>query len=409
MACVSSVAALILVGGHGTRLRPLTFTRVKPLVPFMNVPMIVHQLAALRAAGVTRVTLALARASEGVLVEGVGVWAERLGMTMATFAEDTPLGTGGATCAGLLAMGAADNTVVVMNSDVYFSEFNIRGVIDAHAAARVTGAIQTARVADPSRFGVVESDDDGMVCSFEEKPSRPRVHQYGVMLQPHQPGHPHAHASERAPVEVAWVNAGIYCFTRDRILDVISKCVPSFEAGTTVFSIERSVFPVLAHSGQLVEVKNMSRWVDLGTSDALLSESVAVLRGGLLTDDSEAVMLAGSRVVWWSSLVSALSTVQGSASLSVVGARCVVGPGATLLRCVLLDGAVVEAGARVTDTIVGADARVGENAVLAGCVIGDGAVIDGGTTHDRVRYAPHITVSRSTHAKPGGPIRDIFF
>lgn len=311
--------ALVLVGGEGTRLRPLTHDRPKPLLPVANVPFIERTLRRLAEAGCDEAVLSIWYRPE--VFEAVAT-AAPLPVRLAV--EDAPLGTGGAI--GYAGRGF-DGTFLVLNGDV-LTDLDLAAVLEAHRRFGGEATIVLTPVEDPSRFGVVPTDASGRVERFIEKPA---------------PG--------TAPTNL--VNAGTYV------------CEPAMLArippGGPV-SVERDVFPEMAAEGVLYALAPDAYWLDFGTPDSYVAANVDCLRGAL------AEPLPGCE---------GPSGVRVEGDVVVDSGAEVVGP------VVLGRGAVVEAGARVGPAVaVGPDARicadavVREAVVLEGAKVGDGAFVE---------------------------------
>ena len=328
--------AILLVGGQGTRLRPLTVDRPKQLVPCAGVPFLAHQLARAAATGITRVVLATCfRADLFAAAFGDG---SGLGLELCYVEEEVPLGTGGGirNAAAQLRSGPED-PVVVLNGDL-LSGHDLGAQLDAHEKADAAVTLHLVEVADPARFGCVPTDPDGRVTAFLEKTPHPVTNQ---------------------------INAGCYVFRR-KFIDQIPA--------STVVSVERETFPGLIAAGEVVlgYVDN-SYWLDVGTPEAFVRGSVDLVRGELTSaalpgPSGEALLLPGATV-------APGATVTGG---TVVGAGAVVGDGAVVDGAVLCDRSAIGAGARITASIVGADAQIGAGVILDGAIIGDGAQIDPG-------------------------------
>ncbi|MCD9145841.1 sugar phosphate nucleotidyltransferase [Streptomyces albireticuli] len=326
--------AVLLVGGKGTRLQPLTLTTPKPMVPAAGVPFLAHQLARARAAGVRHVVLAtsyLAEVFEPYFGDGS---AHGLRLTYVT--EDVPLGTGGAVraAAGALASGPAD-PVLVLNGDI-LSGLDLGGLLHRHERAGADVTLYLTRAEDPRAFGLVPTGPGGRVLAFTEKPRRPEEF---VTDQ---------------------VNAGVYVFRRE-VMDTIP-------AGRPV-SLERETFPGLLASGALLHgVVDTSYWLDLGRPASFVRASADLVRGVVRSpavpgEPGEFLLLPGARV-------EAGARLGGG---TVVGAGAHVAAGAEIEGSVVLDGARVGEGARIRASMVGRQARVGPRTLLDGAVIGDHA------------------------------------
>jgi mannose-1-phosphate guanylyltransferase len=347
-----ALEAILLVGGQGTRLRPLTVDRPKQMVPCAGVPFLAHQLAHAAASGITRVIMATCfKADQFVEQFGDG---SRLGLELAYVEEDVPLDTGGAirNVASQLRSGPED-PVVVLNGDL-LSAHDLSAQLDMHEKAEAAVTLHLVEVPDPSRFGCVPTDADGRVTAFLEKTPHPVTNR---------------------------INAGCYVFRR-RFIDQIP-------AGVRV-SVERQTFPGLIEAGEVVMgYIDTSYWLDVGTPEAFVQGSRDLVRGRMPSPvlpgpTGEALLLPGARV-------AASATVTGG---TVVGADCVVEDGARLDGAVLMDGAIIEHDAVVTASIVGARARIGAGTVLDGVVIGDAARIGpGNELRHGLRVWPGVELS----------------
>ncbi|WP_255130678.1 nucleotidyltransferase family protein [Streptomyces sudanensis] len=325
---------MLLVGGKGTRLRPMTVNTPKPMVPAAGVPFLTHQLARARAAGVEHVVLAtsyLAEVFEPYFGDG-----SALGLHLEYVTEVEPLGTGGAirNVASRLTSGP-DEPVLIFNGDI-LTGLDIRALVDTHRTTGADVSLHLTRVEDPRAFGLVPTDPTGRVTAFLEKPQTPEE------------------------IVTDQINAGAYVFRRS-VIDTIP-------AGRPV-SVERETFPgLLADGAHLQGMVDSTYWLDLGTPQAFVRGSADLVLGRA---PSPAVPgRCGDR------LVVAGATVAPDAKLTggtVIGAGAAVGEGARIDGSAVMAGAVVEPGAVVTDSLVGAGARIGARTVLHGAVIGDGA------------------------------------
>jgi mannose-1-phosphate guanylyltransferase len=325
--------AILLVGGKGTRLRPLTITVPKPLLPTAGVPFLAHQLARAAACGVTRVVLATSYRSE-MFAECFGDGAA-FGLEIDYVHEPEPLGTGGGirNAAARLHSGP-DDPVVILNGDI-LSGHDLAAQLDVHRKADAAVTLHLVEVPDPARFGCVPTEASGRVTAFLEKTPNPVTNR---------------------------INAGCYVFARRAIDDI--------PAGQVV-SVERQTFPGLIESGQVVMgYPDNSYWLDVGTPEAFVRGSADVVLGRLASP-----ALSGAP---GQALVLPGATVAGSARLTggtVVGAGAVVGPDAQVHASVLFDGARVGAGAQIRDSVLGQRASIGDGVALDGAVIGDEAQV----------------------------------
>ncbi|WP_442790433.1 NDP-sugar synthase [Nonomuraea sp. NBC_01738] len=328
--------AILLVGGQGTRLRPLTLGTPKPLLPTAGVPFLAHQLARARSFGVRHIVFATSyKASMFEPVFGDG---SAFGLTLEYMTEETPLGTGGAIRNAAQALGSApDAPVLVLNGDI-LSGHDIGDQVRTHVERQAAVTLHLTEVEDPTRFGCVPTDPSGRVTAFLEKTPNPVTNR---------------------------INAGCYVFTRSVI-----DSIPEGE----VVSVERQTFPGLIEAGELVlGYADRTYWLDVGTPAAFVRGSSDLVLGHLASPalpgaTGEYLALEGARV-------SPAAKVEGG---TTVGARSVVEPGASVVGSVLGDDCVIMSGASVTDSVVGDGARISAGAVLRDAVIGEGAVVGSG-------------------------------
>jgi mannose-1-phosphate guanylyltransferase len=327
---LDDVEAVVLVGGKGTRLRPLTLSAPKPMLPTAGVPFLAHLLSRIQAAGVRRVVLGTSYMAETFAKEfGDG---EALGLELVYVVEDHPLGTGG----GIrnVAKHLTTDHVLVFNGDVLCGT-DLRAVVGTHRETAADVTLHLVRVPDPRAYGCVPTDATGQVLEFLEKTEDPPTDQ---------------------------INAGCYVFRRS-VIDSIPEGRP--------VSVERETFPGLLSSGARVSghVDN-AYWRDMGTPADLAHGSADLVRGvapsaALPGPTGEALVLAGAEV-------ASDALVFGG---STVGRGVTIGAGARVDGSMLFDGAVVAPGAVVEQSIVGAGAHIDEGATLRDTVVGDRAVV----------------------------------
>ncbi len=329
--------AVVLVGGFGTRLRPLTSTIPKPMLPVGHLPIIERLVANLARSGVTEVTLALGFKPEPfVAAFPDGMCA---GVTLRYAVEPEPLDTAGAIRFAAEDAGI-DDTFIVVNGDV-LTDLDVAALVDFHRSHGAEATIHLTPVPDPSAFGVVALEADGRVERFIEKPA---------------PG--------TAPSNL--INAGTY------VLE--PSVLTRIPAGQKV-SIERATFPAVVADGGLFAMATDDYWLDTGRPELYLQANLDVVDGLRAHDHCDAVHPEAD--------VAADAVVESS----VVGARAHVGSGATVRRSVLLPDAVVAAGAVVADSVV--MGRVGERATVHHSVVGaDGVVAPDEHVDDERRPDP---------------------
>jgi mannose-1-phosphate guanylyltransferase len=321
------VRAVVLVGGFGTRLRPLTWHTPKQMLPVVDRPMLERVLAGLARHGVDDVVLSLGfrpTAFTDAYPEGVCA-----GVTLHYAEEPEPLDTAGAVRYAALDAGI-DDTFLVVNGDV-LTDLDVTALIAHHRARGAEGTIALTPVDDPSRYGVVPIDADHRVEAFIEKPARDEA-----------PSH--------------WINAGTYVLEPS----VLGRIAPERKV-----SIERETFPAMVGDGTLFALQEECYWVDAGTPATYLQCQLDLIDG---TRAAERSVDASARV--------APDAVVGH---SVVMAGAVVEPGAQVRGSVVLPGAQVLAGARVLGSIIGPRSVVSEGAELGGLsVIGDNVTVPSG-------------------------------
>jgi mannose-1-phosphate guanylyltransferase len=351
----------VLVGGEGTRLRPLTYTTPKPLLPVANEVFLDRQLRWLASHGVDEVCLSLgylpdafqARYPGGGFTDAAG---RRVSLVYAV--EPTPLGTAGAVRFAAERLGVGER-FVVCNGDV-LTDLDLGALVAFHDACGAQATISLAWVEDPSSFGVVPTFGDGEVKAFVEKPPR-----------------------GAAPTN--WINAGTYVLEPSLL-----ECIPP---GLKV-SIERVTFPsMLDQRGRLYAMASGDYWLDIGTADQYLQAHADALAGRLGSPPAPGAA-ARADGVWLQGCPVAADGVRAPALLgdavdvdpsagvsgSVLGARVRVGPGAVVTDSVLHDGVTVGADAIVTDSIVGPGAVVGAGASVEDrSIVGADAEVDAGT------------------------------
>ena len=321
--------AVVLVGGFGTRLRPLTATTPKQMLPVVNRPMIERVVEHLARHGVDEAVLALGYRPEPFLAAYPDDTCA--GVRLRYAVESAPLDTAGAIRFAASEAGYTNERVLVVNGDV-LTDLDIGRLVAFHDATGAEATIDLHRVDDPSLFGVVPTDDRGRVLAFVEKPSR-----------------------DEAPSDR--INAGTY------VLE--PQAIARIPEGRPV-SIERETFPAIVADGTLYALDGEAYWIDAGTPSSFLRANLDLLDG--VRGDAEHGIAPSSTV--------AASAVVDRA---VVGPGASIGAGATVRGAVLFDGVVVGEGAVVERSIVGSRSRVGAGARVSGLSVvgGDTVVPDG--------------------------------
>jgi NDP-sugar pyrophosphorylase family protein len=344
--------AVILAGGAGTRLRPLTYARRKELVPLLNRPLLEYRLLNLRQHGVSDIVLAC---SQGMReVEDHFGDGSALGVRLQYCYEDRRLGSGRAVKEAARFAGAT-GTLVVCNGDI-LTNLDLTGMIARHRRTGATLSMSLAPVHDPWTYGVAEVSDDLRILSFVEKPPR-----------------------GEEPSNL--VNAGTWLWEPE-MLDHI----PDDETAVRDGFSERVLFPGVIAGGFRVQGFEEDLWVDVGSSDRYMTASrlllersmreldaeVAVGDGASIADgvQFEGNVLVGRRVV-----IGAGTRIIGPA---VIGDDTIIGSGVTIAASILWEEARIGDGARVSGSIVAAYAGIGDRAIVVDAVLGNGAEVEEG-------------------------------
>jgi mannose-1-phosphate guanylyltransferase len=322
------VQAIVLVGGEGTRLRPLTNSTPKPALTLVDRPFLAYMIEWLAGHGVTEVVLACGFLPD-VLREALAGEEERAGVRISYVVEPEPLGTAGAIRFAADDLGDdLDERFLALNGDV-LTDLDLTALLRAHEEWDAAATIGLHPVEDSSAFGLVETAARGEVLAFAEKTGR------------------------AVPGEV---NAGMYALTRP-VLDLVPP-------GENV-SIERDVFPRLAGAG-LHGLLLDGYWMDIGTPERYLRASWDILEGRVATrvEPSEPDVLVDPGAA-----VDATATIGPRA---IVGPGCRVGAGAVVAGSVMLDDSTVGENARLVDSILSPGAEVPPGAEVAGAVAAKG-------------------------------------
>jgi mannose-1-phosphate guanylyltransferase len=344
---MARVEAVIIAGGLGTRLLPLTKSQPKHLLAVAGVPFVAHQLAKLAAAGIRRVVLATsyhADRFQPVLGDG-----RNWGVEIVYVTEVEPLGTGGAIRHVLPQLRSADaDPVVVVNGDI-LSGHDLQRQRARHDSTGADVTLHLVEVADARAFGCVATDDGGFVTAFVEKSDDPVSRQ---------------------------INAGCYIFRR--------KVIERIPAGEVV-SVERQTFPqlLLEPRCRIVGYSEQAYWIDVGTPQALCRASADLVLGRATSPAYRRLEAS-----FWAGPGARIASDAVVSEGSAIGNGAIVGEGAEVRGSVVFDAAVIGAGARITRSAIGTGARVGSRAVLEECAIGDGTVVP-----DDERPAPGTRLS----------------
>ena len=300
---------ILLVGGRGTRLAPITSEIPKPMLPIACKPVTEHQILAAQRAGITTLVLATSYLSE-VFIPYFGD-GSKWGIDLRYAVEKEPLGTGGAiaNAAAHLDKGASDEVVVIFNGDV-LSQHSLAAHIEFHKKVDADVTLHLIQVEDARAFGCVPTTADGQVEAFLEKMENPVTN---------------------------WINAGCYVFNRE-VIDSIPRDI--------VVSVERETFPALISDKRRVfGYKEAAYWLDIGNPAALFKGSRD--------------LVAADFLVSVSAEVDASAVLTGGTS---IGAGAQIGAGAILDNCIVSAGATVKPGARLKRTFLASAAVVDEGA-----------------------------------------------
>lgn len=310
-------SAILLVGGRGTRLSPITDEIPKPMLPIAGMPVTEHQILAAKRAGIKTLILATSYLAE-VFTPHFGNGSQ-WGIDLQYAVEREPLGTGGAIAHAAALLGDRDQPVVVLNGDV-ISDHDMAAQIASHHKNNADVTLHLIQVEDARAFGCVPTDAKGEVTAFLEKMDEPVTN---------------------------WINAGCYVFDRG-IIDSIPLGV--------VTSVERETFPGLIQAKQRIfGYKENAYWLDIGTPSALFKASRDRVKGDFFINSSSqvdsSVRLLGGTSVGKDVVVAAGSTLVNC----ILSDRVQIATDAHLERCFLAPGAIVDSGASFVDRYISAE------------------------------------------------------
>ena len=348
--------AILLVGGQGTRLRPLTISTPKPMLPVAGFPCTSHQIALAQSAGVDRIVLGTSYRAE--VFEEYFNNQDEISVDIHYAVETEPLGTGGAirNAAQFLTCGP-DEPVLIFNGDI-LTGLDISDLVNRWRDANADVALYLTRVDDPRAYGLVPTDESGRVLAFKEKPTTPEE------------------------IVTDQINAGCYVFKRS----VIDR-IPDGQ----VVSVERETFPELLDSGAtVIGVVDDGYWLDLGTPLAFAKGSADLVRGiapsPLLVGQTGEAWIDPSAVIHDSAVISAGS---------YIGSGVTVGPDAVVEGSVIYDEVTIAEGAHVVQSIVSTGATIGAHCDITETVIAEG-----------VSLGARNELSRGARVFPGADISD---
>jgi mannose-1-phosphate guanylyltransferase len=357
--------ALILAGGEGTRLRPLTTTVPKPVVPLVDRPFVVYMLDWLRRHGVDDVVMSCGHLASGVRnVLGDG---SAFGIKLRYVEEPRPLGTGGAL---KYAAPLLDERFLMLNGDV-LTDLDVSGQIAQHERAQARATLALTPVEDPTAYGLVRTAEDGAVTEFVEKPSVDQIDTHNV-------------------------SAGVYVLERS-VIDLLPE--------NRAASIERDVFPQLVGRG-LYGCVSDGYWLDIGTPQRYLEATFDILEGTVATGVADRMgtgylcvehgVDSAGRIIPPALVESGCVIADGArvGARVVLGGGVTVGEGTTIERAVVMQGAEIGANCTLSGCIVGGGVRIGDDCVVDGMsVLGEGVTLGAGNVvSNHARLFPGVSL-----------------
>ena len=322
--------AILLVGGRGTRLAPLTDAIAKPMLPVGGVPFIAHQIAQAQAAGINKIVLATSYLAQ-TFTDYFGDGSD-FGVELIYAVEESALGTGGAIRnAAEFLTGSPDSSIVIFNGDV-LSGHDLPGQIAAHERSKADVTLYLTKVKDARAYGCVPCDQSGRVLDFLEKMENPVTD---------------------------LINAGCYIFKRS-IIDQIPA--------NKVVSVERETFPNLLKSGANIRgfIDN-SYWLDVGTPQALLTASRDLVIGKI--SSPAVVNKINDCVISPSAKINSTAKISGG---STIGDDVTVEAGVEIIGSIISEGVQISANTQIKNSILGRAVVVGHSAQIIGSVVADG-------------------------------------
>lgn len=347
--------AVIIAGGLGTRLRPLTYNMPKPIVPLANKPFVFHQIDLLKKFGITEIILNLHYLSDNI--REIFDDGKKLGVKIHYSIEEKPLGTAGAVKNAEKFFDG--KPMLIFNGDI-LTDINLEKMIKFHEEKKGKVTLALTKVEDPTNYGLIITDDKQRVLEFREKPSWEHV-------------------------TANTINAGIY------IVDPsIFKLVPKGKE----FSFERQLYPMLLERGEKIYgYVTDAYWMDIGDPvkylkahhDILSGDVMAIIPGNKISANiwvGDDVKISGSARVRGPALIGSRSNISDDAILDefvVLGEDVTVGKGARLKNCVVHARSVIKEGVKMEGSIVGSGCVIEEFSAVNGATLADGTVLKKGT------------------------------
>ena len=354
--------AVILVGGEGTRLRPLTCNTPKAMVPILNRPFLEHLLHYLEKHGVSDIILAIGHLPDRIqsyFSDGAG-----FGVRITYLVEESPLGTAGAV---KNAEPFLDKPFVVINGDI-LTDIDLTAMMRRHQETKAKASIALTPVDNPTIYGVVETDTQGKVKRFVEKPSRDEV-------------------------TTNMINAGIYILEPE-----VLKYIPS----STPSMFEYHLFPLLLKMGELIlGYPSDAYWIDIGTPQKYLKAHHDLLLrwddGAIRTEGESqihpAAQIEGPVLIAEGCVIAENVRVKGP---TILGPQCRIAQGATIEGAVLWYGARVDKKAVLKNCVIGSRSHIQTGChILEDCVLGDDTTVSSGS-----RLSPGTMLSPHRHLEP---------
>ena len=353
--------AVILVGGEGTRLRPLTCNAHKAMVPVLNKPFLEHMIHYLRGFGINDIILTLCHLPE--YIKGYFADGSRFGVKLSYVIEESPLGTAGAV---KNAESYLDDLFFVFNGDI-FTDIDLGAMLSFHRQRKAKATIALTPVEDPTFYGVVETNLQGRVKSFVEKPSW-----------------------EEATTNL--INAGIYILDQEILQDIPTN---------TPFMFERHLFPALLAKGvPIYSFPSHAYWIDIGTPEKYLQ-----LHHELLQEKSTAALCSQikDKAISHQALIHPTAVVEGSV---IIGSGCSIGSGVRIKGpAVIGEGSKILNQATIEGAVLWRNVQIGKQATLKDCIVGDNSFIgDGSSIAQGSVIGDNVIITPGSHLSPGTKI-----
>ncbi|XP_049872551.1 mannose-1-phosphate guanyltransferase beta-like [Pectinophora gossypiella] len=353
---LDNLSALILVGGYGTRLRPLTITRPKPLVEFANKPMVLHQIEALADAGVTQVILAVSYKAQDI-EDKLKQEALKLGITLTFSHETEPLGTAGPLALVRNILEANNHPFFVLNADI-ICDFPFKDMLVFHQKHGKEGSIVVTKVNEPSKYGVVVCRENNLIERFVEKPQE--------------------FISNK-------INAGMYIFNPS----IISRLQ------LRAMSLEKEIFPSMTEEGHLCAMELKGFWMDVGQPKDFLTGTCLYLASlqkiSKLSSESK-VGIIGNVLIDPSAKIGKDCVIGPDVT---IGRNVIIEDGVRIKRSVLLQNVIVRQHAWLENCIIGWGSQIGRWARMEDAIFGEDVVVNDELYINGGQILPHKIISHS--------------